>query len=119
MKRKLQLVAALSHQPKLLILDEPFRGLDPLTGFCLKHLIQRFSQQAGAALIATHDLLAAQQLCSKIVVIDQGRTILSGDTDEITEDGDLEQQFLSATGLNSKIKQKESRIDRIVKSLRE
>lgn len=104
MKRKLQLVAALLHRPRLLILDEPFRGLDPESAAIMKQLVTSYARQGNAVLLSTHDLLVAEQLCDEVVVLREGKVVLSGDVDEILKSrpGEtLEQSFLVATGLDA------------------
>ncbi|MFC7626070.1 ABC transporter ATP-binding protein [Microlunatus sp. GCM10028923] len=78
MKRKLQLIAALAHAPKVLILDEPFRGLDPPSSELLADLIRDFTHCGGAVIIATHDLGRAEQHCTDVLILSQGMTVAQG-----------------------------------------
>lgn len=102
MKRKLQLVIALAHRPRLLIMDEPIRGLDPEAAIVVTTLLETFRQQCGGVLVATHDLLAAEHYCDRVVILTQGRVIASGrPSDLIGEAGvhTLEELFVNVTGL--------------------
>jgi ABC-2 type transport system ATP-binding protein len=83
MKRKLQLVCALAHSPSLLILDEPFRGLDPDTAQVLQECLSLFTAAGGAVLMATHDLLRAETHCEAITMLHNGAIVASGRTREI------------------------------------
>ncbi len=94
MKQKLVLVSALSHNPKILILDEPFVGLDPKASFSLKTIMREFCDNGGAILFSTHVLEVAQNLCDKVAIIKSGEIILQGDTKEITKEKSLEELFL-------------------------
>ncbi|MFZ7088965.1 ABC transporter ATP-binding protein [Curtobacterium sp. RRHDQ10] len=104
MKRKLQLIAALAHRPSLLILDEPFRGLDPDASMTLQDLIAAFAASGGAVLLATHDLHQVSRHCDTLVVLHDGMTTLRGTVSELESiHGSIENVFLEATGkqLNS------------------
>lgn len=98
MKQKLALIAALIHRPKLLILDEPFVGLDPKAAMDLKSIMHEICAEGGAIFFSTHVLEVAQKLCNKIAIIQQGKLIVCGDTEEITRNSDLEKVFLEVTG---------------------
>lgn len=100
MKRKLQLIAALLHSPHVLILDEPFRGLDPESGAIMRALITGYAGAGNTVLFSTHDLLLAQRLCHRVVVLGDGRVTAAGTVDEVIgEHADLESSFLAHTGL--------------------
>ncbi|WP_186317552.1 ABC transporter ATP-binding protein [Curtobacterium sp. 9128] len=99
MKRKLQLVAALMHEPSLLILDEPFRGLDPQTSGVLEDAITFFTAAGGSVLMATHDLLRAQHHCDSLTILHRGHKVVSGAPKAlIHEYGSLHACFTSSTG---------------------
>ena len=102
MKRKIQLVAALMHQPKLLVLDEPFRGLDPDTASVLRELLVCFVGSERAVLVATHDMLRAERDCDVVTILDRGRVVVSGAPTELISDvpgaKSLEDVFLELTG---------------------
>lgn len=94
MKQKLVVISALLHQPKLLILDEPFVGLDPKASFDLKEMMKEFCAEGGSVFYSTHVLEVAEKLCNKIAIIRDGQIIRSGFTKEVTGDESLENLFL-------------------------
>lgn len=94
MKQKLVLISALIHQPKVLLLDEPFVGLDPKASYLLKEVFQQMRQQGTAIFFSTHVLDVAEKICNKIAIIKQGRIVASGATSEIVKDQSLESLFL-------------------------
>lgn len=98
MKQKLALISALIHQPKLLILDEPFVGLDPKAAMDLKNIMREICNEGGAIFFSTHVLEVAQKLCNKIAIIKNGRLVACGDTEEMTRNSDLEEVFMEVTG---------------------
>lgn len=103
MKRKLQVVGALLHLPSVLVLDEPFRGLDPESSAIMHQLITGYVDHGNAVLISTHDLSLAERLCDRIVVLESGRVLHSGRTaDVVAIHGrtTLEESFLALTGLD-------------------
>lgn len=97
MKQKLVVISALIHSPKLLILDEPFVGLDPKATFTLKNIMHEMCQHGGAVFFSTHVLDVAQNLCNKIAIIKDGKLIASGNTAEVCGDQSLEHVFLEVT----------------------
>jgi ABC-2 type transport system ATP-binding protein len=94
MKQKLVLIAALLHSPKLLLLDEPFVGLDPLASHQLKELMTELCGRGGAIFFSTHVLDVAEKLCNKIAIIRRGRLVISGSTEQVRGDNSLEEVFL-------------------------
>lgn len=78
MKRKIQLIAALSHRPDLLVPDEPFRGLDPDAAATLRDILVTFAGTGGAILVATHDMLRAERDCDAVTVLHRGRIVERG-----------------------------------------
>ncbi|MCQ2511285.1 MAG: ABC transporter ATP-binding protein [Lachnospiraceae bacterium] len=94
MKQKLAIISALIHQPKLLILDEPFVGLDPKAAYVLKQIMREFCAEGGAVFFSTHVFDVAEKLCNKIAIIKQGELIASGSIDELTHGASLESVFL-------------------------
>jgi ABC-type multidrug transport system ATPase subunit len=101
MKRKLQVIGSLGHRPTVWVLDEPFRGLDPVATSVLSHLITEFAR-AGTVLIATHDLLRAQQLADDVLVVDGGRLVGAGPLDHVLDgEVDLSRRYLVLTGLDA------------------
>ena len=94
MKQKLAIVAALMHDPKLLIMDEPFVGLDPKAAFILKKLMRQFCDQGGAIFFSTHVLEVAEKLCDKIAIIRAGKLLAAGDIETVKGNESLEEVFL-------------------------
>lgn len=95
MKQKLAIISALIHQPKLLILDEPFVGLDPQAAVVLKNIMREICASGGAIFFSTHVLDVAEKLCNKVAIIKDGVLIKSGEMDEIVHSGDsLEDIFM-------------------------
>lgn len=94
MKQKLAIISALIHKPKLLILDEPFVGLDPKAAHTLKNIMKDICSNGGAIFFSTHVLEVAEKLCNKIAIIKNGELILSGDTDKVKGDNSLEDLFM-------------------------
>ena len=86
MKQKLVLISALLHDPKLLIMDEPFVGLDPKAAFVLKELMAEITKAGGAIFFSTHVLDVAEKLCNKVAIIKEGRLITSGLMSEVVND---------------------------------
>lgn len=87
MKQKLAIISALVHQPKLLILDEPFVGLDPKAAVILKDIMRKLCAEGGAIFFSTHVLDVAEKLCNKVAIIKDGKLIASGNMDEIVKEG--------------------------------
>lgn len=94
MKQKLALISALIHKPKLLILDEPFVGLDPKAALMLKNVMKELCESGGAIFFSTHVLDVAEKLCNKIAIIKDGALIIQGDTETLTKDKSLENVFM-------------------------
>ncbi|MGO2748462.1 MAG: ABC transporter ATP-binding protein [Pseudoclavibacter sp.] len=106
MKRKIQIIAALMHQPELLILDEPFRGLDPDASLGLRSLLSEFAASGRAVLVATHDMLRAERDCHTVTILNRGAIVAAGRPRDLVRaharSGTLEEVFLSLTGLMPK-----------------
>ena len=94
MKQKLAIVAALMHEPKLLIMDEPFVGLDPKAAFILKQFMRKFCDNGGAIFFSTHVLEVAEKLCDKIAIIRGGKLLASGDIESVMGNESREDVFL-------------------------
>ena len=94
MKQKLAIISALIHDPKLIIMDEPFVGLDPIASHLLKELMREICDQGGAIFFSTHVLEVAEKLCDKVAIIKGGRLMKSGTMDEVKGDASLESVFL-------------------------
>ena len=94
MKQKLVIISALLHDPKLILMDEPFVGLDPVAAHALKQMMREFCEAGGAIFFSTHVLEVAEKLCDRVAIIRQGRLIRAGSMDEVKGDGSLENVFL-------------------------
>ena len=94
MKQKLAVISALIHTPKLLIMDEPFVGLDPKAAHTLKSIMREMCDQGCAIFFSTHVLEVAEKLCDKIAIIRGGKLVISGDTETVRGDTSLENVFL-------------------------
>ena len=98
MKQKLALIAALIHDPKLIIMDEPFVGLDPKAAHEVKQLMRNICDNGGAIFFSTHVLEVAEKLCDKVVIIKNGKLIKEGLVNEVIGDDSLEDVFLELEG---------------------
>ena len=94
MKQKLAIIAAWLHSPKLIIMDEPFVGLDPKAAHILKGMMREVCGEGGAIFFSTHVLEVAEKLCDKVAIIKDGKLIRSGSMEEVKGDDSLEQVFL-------------------------
>ena len=92
--RQFALIAALLHEPKLIIMDEPFVGLDPKASYILKGMMREVCDAGGAIFFSTHVLEVAEKLCDKVAIIKGGKLIRSGTMEEVKGDDSLEQVFL-------------------------
>ena len=98
MKQKLALISALIHEPKLIIMDEPFVGLDPKASYLLKETMREICDKGGAIFFSTHVLEVAEKICDKVAIIKGGKMIKSGTMEEVKGDTSLEQVFLELEG---------------------
>ena len=94
MKQKLALIGALIDEPKLLLLDEPFVGLDPKAAFTLKQFMHEMTQNGAAIFFSTHVLEVAEKLCNKVAIINHGRLVAQGDMDTVKGNDSLEELFM-------------------------
>lgn len=94
MKQKLAILSALLHSPRLLVLDEPFVGLDPKASHTLKKIMQELCEKGSAIFFSTHVLEVAEKLCNKIAIIKGGRLVACGETAQVKGDGSLEDVFM-------------------------
>lgn len=101
MKQKLALIAALMHEPKLMIMDEPFVGLDPKAAHTVKQIMRELCNRGSAIFFSTHVLEVAEKLCDKVAIIKDGKLVASGTMDEVTGDTSLEDVFLSMAKENN------------------
>ena len=98
MKQKLAIIAAWLHQPKLILMDEPFVGLDPKASHLLKGMMREVCDEGGAIFFSTHVLEVAEKLCDKVAIIKGGRLVRSGTMEEVKGDDSLEEVFLELEG---------------------
>ena len=98
MKQKLAIISAWIHDPKLVIMDEPFVGLDPKASHLLKEMMRKLCDNGGAIFFSTHVLEVAEKLCDKVAIIRQGKLIRSGTMEEVKGDESLEEVFLGLEG---------------------
>ena len=94
MKQKLVLISAFIHSPKLIVMDEPFVGLDPKASFIIKNIMKEFVSNGGAIFFSTHVLDVAEKICNKVAIIKNGTIIKQGTMQEIKKDESLEEVFL-------------------------
>lgn len=97
MKQKLAIMGALIHEPRLLILDEPFVGLDPEASLILKNKMHALCERGSAIFFSTHVLEVAQKLCNKVAIIRDGRLVVDGDMEKLVRDHSLEELFMEVT----------------------
>ena len=98
MKQKLAIISALIHSPKLIIMDEPFVGLDPKASHIVKQIMREMCDKGCAIFFSTHVLEVAEKLCDKVAIIKQGRLVKSGTMEEVRGDSSLESVFLELEG---------------------
>ena len=94
MKQKIAIISALIHKPKLILMDEPFVGLDPVASHQLKNLMAEHCANGGAIFFSTHVLEVAEKLCNKVAIIKNGKLVASGAMDDVRGDTSLEEIFL-------------------------
>ena len=98
MKQKLSVIAAWMHAPRLIIMDEPFVGLDPKAAHELKKMMRAHCDAGGAIFFSTHVLEVAEKLCDKVAIIKEGKLIRSGTMEQVKGDDSLEEVFLELEG---------------------
>ena len=101
MKQKLAVISAFVHKPELIIMDEPFVGLDPKASHVLKSMMKKHCEDGGAIFFSTHVLEVAEKLCDYIAIIKEGHLVVSGKTEEVTQNESLEEVFLELENENS------------------
>ena len=94
MKQKLAVISALIHAPRLLMMDEPFVGLDPKAAHTVKEIMRKFCDNGGAIFFSTHVLEVAEKLCDKVAIIRGGKLVISGPTEAVRGNESLEDVFL-------------------------
>ena len=98
MKQKLAIIAAWLHSPKLIIMDEPFVGLDPKASYILKEMMREHCNAGGSIFFSTHVLDVAEKICDKVAIIKEGKLVVSGDMQTVLGDDSLEEVFLELEG---------------------
>ena len=98
MKQKLAIIAAWLHKPRLIIMDEPFVGLDPKASFLLKEMMREHCREGGSIFFSTHVLDVAEKLCDKVAIIKGGKLVITGSMDEVRGNDSLEDVFLELEG---------------------
>ncbi len=101
MKQKLVIISALIHSPQLIIMDEPFVGLDPKASHILKGIMRQICDDGGAIFFSTHVLEVAEKLCDRVAIIKNGNLVVSGTIDEVKGDSSLEEVFLELEDENA------------------
>ena len=98
MRKKIGLAMALLHAPKLLVLDEPFEAVDPVSASTIRTILKRFVASGGAVVLSSHVMALVEQLCSDVAVITKGRVMAAGSLDEVRGGGTLEDAFVHIVG---------------------
>lgn len=96
MKQKVAIIAALIHEPKLMVMDEPFVGLDPKAAFMLKEIMHEMCAKGSAVFFSTHVLDVAEKLCNKVAIIKEGKIITQGTMEDLVGDKSLEEVFMGS-----------------------
>jgi ABC-2 type transport system ATP-binding protein len=98
MRKKIGLAMALLHAPKLLVLDEPFEAVDPVSASTIRTILRRFVASGGAVVLSSHVMALVEQLCSHVAVITKGRVVAAGPVDDVRGGGSLEDAFVHLVG---------------------
>ncbi|MDT7723485.1 MAG: type transport system ATP-binding protein [Actinomycetota bacterium] len=98
MRKKIGLAMALLHAPKLLVLDEPFEAVDPVSASTIRTILQRFVASGGAVVLSSHVMALVEQLCSHVAVITKGRVVATGSVGDVRGEGSLEEAFVHIVG---------------------
>ena len=98
MTKKIALGASLIHSPSVLVLDEPFESVDPVSAANIREILKSFVRQGGTVVLSSHVMSTVQKLCSHVAIIHHGQVVISGTTDEVAAGGDLEERFTQSVG---------------------
>jgi len=98
MRKKVGLACALVHAPRVLVLDEPFEAVDPVSGTIIRALLRRFTADGGTVVVSSHVMALVEQLCDRVAVIVAGRVVATGTVDEVRGEGSLEERFVELSG---------------------
>lgn len=98
MTKKIALAAAMIHSPKLLVLDEPFEAVDPVSAANIRQILMDYTKRGGTVILSSHVMATVQQLCTHVAVINHGRVLAAGTTAEVAQGGDLDARFAQLVG---------------------
>ncbi len=98
MAKKVGLACALVHAPRVLVLDEPFEAVDPVSGAAIRSILQSFVASGGTVVISSHVMALVERLCDRVAIVGGGRVLAEGSLDEVRGDGDLERRFVELVG---------------------
>ena len=98
MTKKIALAAAMIHSPKLLVLDEPFEAVDPVSAANIRQILKDYTKRGGTVILSSHVMATVQQLCTHVAVINHGRVLAAGTTAEVAQGGDLDARFAQLVG---------------------
>ena len=98
MTKKIALAAALIHSPRVLVLDEPFEAVDPVSAANIRQILTDYTKRGGTVILSSHVMATVQQLCTHVAIIDKGRVLVAGTTDEVAQGGDLGERFTALVG---------------------
>ncbi|WUJ07674.1 ABC transporter ATP-binding protein [Actinoplanes sp. NBC_00393] len=100
-RKKVGLAQALLHAPRLLVLDEPFEAVDPVSAATIRRVLRRFVDGGGTTVLSTHSMLLVEQMCDDVTVIHQGRVVAAGAVTEVAAGSDLEDRFVQLVGADT------------------
>ncbi|WP_314975526.1 ABC transporter ATP-binding protein [Actinomyces bouchesdurhonensis] len=98
MTKKIAMAVALIHSPRVLVLDEPFEAVDPVSAANIRTILTDYTRRGGTVILSSHVMATVQQLCTHVAIIDKGRVLVAGTTDEVAQGGDLGERFTSLVG---------------------
>lgn len=98
MTKKIALAAALVHSPRLLVLDEPFESVDPISAASIRDILDGFVRSGGSVIVSSHSMDLVQRMCDHVAIVARGRVLRAGTIDEVRDRGDLEDVFLELLG---------------------
>lgn len=102
MRKKLGLAVALLHAPRLLVLDEPFEAVDPVSAATIRTILQRFIAGGGSVVMSSHVMALVEQLCDRVAVVADGKVVAAGTVSEVRAGGSLEDAFVSLVGASTR-----------------
>ena len=98
MTKKIALAAALVHSPRLLVLDEPFESVDPVSAANIRDILEGFVASGGTVVVSSHSMDLVERMCDRVAIVAGGRVLAAGTLDEVRGDGDLESRFIELIG---------------------